>query len=192
MHLILSSCDFGNPNSRNCILKNLKKPVEECKVLFFPNEKATPQMIKNQKYYDYMISRGFSRENVHIFDYNHPSEFNNLDIDCIHISGGNTFATLERIKNSKADKMIIEYVRNGATYIGGSAGAHIASKNIEHLLPIDGNQTKIQNFDGLGLFDGILICHYSEERKKYYEEIIKTSKYHIYTLTDDESIVINI
>ena len=40
MKLILSSRDFLNDNSRKVIMDNLPKKIEECKVLFIPNEKA--------------------------------------------------------------------------------------------------------------------------------------------------------
>lgn len=40
MKLILSSCDFRNEKSKKTIIDNLSKPIEQCKLLFFPNEKA--------------------------------------------------------------------------------------------------------------------------------------------------------
>ena len=60
MHPVLSSCNFGNPNAQSDILKNLKKPAHQCKVLFSPNEKATPEIIHSEKYYTWMQQRGFS------------------------------------------------------------------------------------------------------------------------------------
>ena len=45
MKLILSSCDFDNKNSRNRIIENINKPLNKCKVLFIPNEKATKEKI---------------------------------------------------------------------------------------------------------------------------------------------------
>ena len=50
MKLLLSSCDFGNPRSAQIIKDNLCKPLSDCRVLYFPNEKATPEKIKNGKY----------------------------------------------------------------------------------------------------------------------------------------------
>ena len=41
MKLILSSCDFRNEKSKRTILDNLSKPIDQCKLLFIPNEKAT-------------------------------------------------------------------------------------------------------------------------------------------------------
>ncbi len=192
MRLILSSSDFGNPKSKDVILKNLGKPISESKVLFFPNEKATSESIRSEKYYHWMVGRGFSRENVYIFDHETPEKFFDLDIDCIHISGGNTFETLQRLRTCGADKAIVDYVKNrGVVYIGGSAGAHIVTQNIRHVLSFDENICGMTDFDGLKLFDGILFCHYTEERKAYYEKACIESPFPVYALTDEDSIVVD-
>ncbi len=113
-----------------------------------------------------------------------------MQIDVIYISGGNTFATIKRIRGCGFDKCIVEYINSGVTYIGGSAGAHIASKSIAHIVGIDPLPEGMTNFDGLGLFDGILVCHYNNERKKLFETLKADGKYKVYALTDDESIVV--
>ena len=45
MKLILSSCDFRNDNAKKTIIDNLSKPIEQCKLLFIPNEIATYEAI---------------------------------------------------------------------------------------------------------------------------------------------------
>lgn len=191
MHLILSSSDFDNENSKNCIINNLKTPIEKCRVLYIPNERASIQAIRSERFYDRVKKYGFQRENIYVFNYYDAKAFCNLDIDAIYVSGGNTFGTLSRLRTRKFDSEIINYVKNGVTYIGGSAGAHIVTKNIEHVLPFDDNNCGMTDFNGLGLFDGILFCHYNEERKPYYEKALKEGKYKVYKLTDEDSIVIN-
>ena len=191
MKLVLSSCDFRNDKSKNTIIENLDKPIGQCKLLFIPNEKATPEAIHSEKYYLRMQEFGFKRENIFIFDYWRPQAFFGLDIDIIYISGGNTFKTINRIKDCGFDNEIIRYVTSGATYIGGSAGAHIASKNIEHVSSFDAVPDDFNDFNGLGLFDGVLICHYTTDRKAIYNQLKLHGKYKVYTLADDESLVIN-
>ena len=75
MKLILSSCDFRNENSKRVILENLPKPINECKLLFIPNEKATLDAIKSGKYHNRMTEFGFSKENVTVFNYYAPKDF---------------------------------------------------------------------------------------------------------------------
>lgn len=189
--LILSSCDFGNTSSAKCIYDNLPKPIDKCRVLYFPNEKATEEKIKSNIFYNRLSMFGFHRNNIQVFNYFSPSEFDALSVDVVYISGGNTFGTLKRIKDSGADKVIFEHIKKGAVYIGGSAGAHIASSNIAHVEKYDANTFGLNDLSGLNLFDGILICHYSDERRKDYEELKRKGEHRVITLTDQESIVID-
>ena len=197
MKLIISTGDFINENSRRVILNNLPKNIEDCKILFIPNEKATKESINSNKYYKRLYVDGFTNpNNIYIFDESNPDKFRNLDIDLIYIGGGNTFATLDKIRKCNFDKDIINYIKKGVIYIGGSAGAHIVTKNIKHLLELDNNYLNITNFDCLGLFDGIIIPHYDqtgyepEIRNYVYKKVKKEGIYNVYTLTEDESLVV--
>ena len=197
MKLILSSSDFINNYSKQVILNNIDKELSDSKVLFIPNEKATPESIESDKYYDRLYKYGFTnKNNIYIFDESKVDLFRNLDIDLIYISGGNTFATLDKIKKSDFDKNIIDYINNGVTYIGGSCGAHIVTKNIKHLEKLDYNYLNIKDYDALGLLNGIIIPHYNEEeynpklRKQIYDSLIKENRYKVYALTNDDSIVV--
>ena len=167
--IILSSCDFRNSDSAKYIYDNLPCPVDQCKVLYFPNEKATEEAIKSIKFYQRLSEFGFSKENIYVFNYFSPAEFDvNTHIDVIYISGGNTFGTLKRIKESRAEKVILDCLSRGAMYIGGSAGAHIASRSIQHIAKYDVDTYGLTDFSGLCLFDGILICHYSDLSEQDY------------------------
>ncbi len=190
MKLILSSCDFGNPTSARFIIDNLCKPISDCKVLYFPNEKVTPEKIKSGKYEARVAAFGFQRKNIYVANYFEPAPFLNLDIDVIYISGGNTFGTMKLIRGSGFDKAIINYVQNGVAYIGGSAGAHIATADIAHVEKYDKDTFGLNDFTGLGLFDGILICHYTEDRKSDFEALKALNKHRVISLSDKQSIVI--
>jgi len=191
MKLILSSCDFHNPNSKKGIIENIDKPISECKVLFIPNETASKKAIRSDKYYLQMMNYGFLRKNIHVFDYYDAASFYNLDIDLLYIGGGNTFQTLDRLKKRKFTDEIVRYIKSGVIYIGGSAGAHIVSKNIEHVLRYDNNKTNVTDFEGLGLFDCIFICHFSAEREEHYNQLKASAPYEVYSLTNDETIVLS-
>lgn len=184
MKLILSSCDFGNEESKAFIIKNLPKALLECRVLFIPNEKATPEIIKSNLYYDRLCSHGFSRENILVFDHTKPEKFRGLTLDVIYISGGNTFGTMDKLRKCDFCKDIIDYVKSGVIYIGGSAGAHIATQSIEHVARYDDNNVGLTDFNGLGLFDGILVCHYTYRRKAHLDELLAEGKYKVEQLPD--------
>ena len=192
MNLILSSCDFRNEKSQKTIIEHLPKPIEECRLLFIPNEKATPEAIHSEKFYRRMQEFGFAKENTTVFDYYNPNAFLDLNIDVLYVSGGNTFKTLDRIRKSGFDKEMIRYIKTGVTYIGGSAGAHIVTSNVAHVSHYDDPPEGMTNFSGLGIFDGILICHFTPERQLHYEQLQNEGKYKVYPLTDEDSIVITI
>lgn len=190
MKLILSSSDFGNPISAQFIKDNLGKPIEECRVLYFPNEKATEERINSSKYYDRVSALGFQRQNITVFNYYDPVGYDSLEIDAIYISGGNTYGTIDRIREAKADVLIKKYVKNGAVYIGGSAGAHIACANISHVKRYDTNTFNVKDMRGLELYTGILICHYNKDREAHFLELKETSPFRVTALNDEESILI--
>lgn len=190
MKLILSSCDFRNEKSKKTIIDNLSKPIDQCKLLFIPNEKATQEAIHSEKYFLRMQEFGFTKDNIAVFDYYNEQQFINLDLDVIYISGGNTFATLKRIKDCGFDKEIIRYVRSGVLYIGGSAGAHIATQSVAHIAAFDPIPDGMTDFKGLGLFDGIIFCHYTEEHKAPYDKLKSEGKYKVFALRDEDSLVV--
>lgn len=191
--IILSSCDFRNKEAAQGIYDNLPLPIHQCKVLYFPNEKATEEAINSNKFYTRLAEFGFKRENIYIFNYFAPSDFDiDNDINVIYISGGNSFGTLKRIRESRADKVILDYVSRGAIYIGGSAGAHIASRSIKHVAKYDIETFGLTDFSGLNLFNGILICHYSEAREDDYITLTKQGEQNIIKLRDQDYIVFNI
>ncbi len=190
MKLILSSCDFGNPESAKFIHNNFCKPIAELKVLYFPNEKVTPSKIKSGMYESRLSAFGFQRKNIYVANYFDPAPYFGLNIDVVYISGGNTFGTMKLIRDVGFDKAIVDYVHKGAVYIGGSAGAHIATANISHVEKYDKDTYGLTDFSGLGLFDGILICHYTEDRKQHFEELKAGGQYSVIALSDSKSIVI--
>ena len=190
MKLILSSCDFGNPTSARFIIDNLCKPISDCKVLYFPNEKVNPEKIKSGKYEARVAAFGFQKKNIYVANYFDPTPFFNLDIDVIYISGGNTFGTLKLIRDAGFDKAIVDYVHRGAIYIGGSAGAHIATADVAHIAKYDRDTFGLTDFAGLGLYNGILVCHYTKDRKADFYALNSFSKYRVIALSDDQSIFI--
>lgn len=196
MKLILSSCDFLNDNSRKVIIENINKDLNECRVLFIPNQKATYEKIHSDKYYNRLTEKGFARKNIYIFDESETEKFRNLDIDIIYISGGNTFATLDKIRKANFAEDIKKYIEKGVTYIGGSCGAHIVTKNIEHLLELDNNYIGMKDYDALGIFDGVIIPHCKSKdynpdlREDVYNKLLEDKKYNVYKLTNDESLIV--
>lgn len=187
MKLFLSSKAFGNSVVTKKILIQLKKDVGIIKLLLIPT--ALSGMHQPDKYINELLVAGFSKDNIIVFDENNCKEYCNLNIDIIYVCGGNTFTLVKLINECGFGSEIAKYLSRDVIYIGRSAGTHLATKNIEHVLPFDENQIGLENFDAMGLFDGIIFCHYNESREKYYFEAIKKEKYNVYKITDEEMII---
>lgn len=184
MKLILTSQDLYNLNAKDVIVKNMPKPLAECKMLFIPSGSVAHETIYR------LCQFGFTKQNLIFFDHEKSENYVGLDIDLIYAGGGNTFTLLNKIRKSGFDKHIIEYVNSGVVYIGVSAGAHIVTQNIEHVKRYDDNNVGLEDFSGLGLFDSILLCHYTTDRREHLNELEKQGKYKIQHLTDSDSIVV--
>lgn len=95
--------------------------------------------------------------------------------DLIYISGGNTFYLLQELKNSKADKIIIEEIKKGKPYVGASAGSVIMSKDIKYIEKMDDKTVAINltDYNALNVVDFYTLPHHTNEPfKKTVEEII--------------------
>ncbi len=189
MRLILTSKGFGNDIVNNKIRNNILIDIKKAKVLFIPT--ALSGHYSYEKYLPDLIKFGFKEENIIIFDEKNTAKYRNLDIDIIYTCGGNTFTLLKLIRQYHFEDDLKKYLQNGVTYIGRSAGTHLVTKNIKHILEFDKNDAGITCFDALGIFDGIIFCHYSPKREKAYMSALHEKKYNVYRITDEEMILVD-
>lgn len=99
---------------------------------------------------------------------------------------------MEKLKESRADKIIKEFVEMGGIYIGSSAGSIICCSTIEGAEEFDNpNLAKgLNNFDGMGVFKDVIIPH--AQKEKYFDRIRKATErleskgYKVHHLTDDD------
>lgn len=166
-------------------------PLSACRVLFIPNEKAGRGDAWQEKLAFRLCGFGFSRANVHVFDAANPADSRNLAVDAVYISGGNTFATLSRIRTAGFEPDIIRYVYAGAVYIGGSAGAHLAGTDLSHVRVYD-RDDGLTDASGFGFWNGRLICHFTEERREHYERLSLQACGPVYALGEDDSLVLTL
>ncbi|MEE6031994.1 peptidase E [Avibacterium paragallinarum] len=84
--------------------------------------------------------------------------------DGIYITGGNTFFLLQTLKQTGADKLIIEHIQQGKLYIGESAGAIVLSPNISYILDMDdpSKAPELNSYHGLNSIDFYPLPHYGE------------------------------
>lgn len=124
---------------------------------------------------------GFQQRNI-FFAGDKISDGELASMDYIYVTEGNTFEVLELMQMRRVMEPMRTAVMNGATYIGASAGAIIAGTDIALAADFDRNFVRLQNLEGLKLFDGTIIPHYTKEELAQYiknsdEEVI--SRYHV-------------
>ena len=115
--------------------------------------------------------------------------------DYIYLTGGNTFFLLQELKRSGADKIIIEQVEAGKLYIGESAGAMVASPNIEYVKAMDSVKKApgLENFSALGLVDFYTVPHCTNFpfRKSAEKIIVQHSNLLLYPISNKDAILVN-
>lgn len=85
--------------------------------------------------------------------------------EVLYISGGNTFYLLQQLKAKDLVHFIAEKVRHGMMYVGESAGAMVASPDIEYAQVMDDSDAALGMFDfkALGIVDFYPAVHDDEE-----------------------------
>lgn len=83
---------------------------------------------------------------------------------CLYVSGGNTFYLLQEFKRKGLCEIIKERVLEGMMYIGESAGAIIASKDIEYSQIMDDKNVakELVDYSALRLFEHFILPHNGE------------------------------
>lgn len=116
--------------------------------------------------------------------------------DYIYVTGGNTFFLLQEMKRTGTDQLIIEEVNSGKLYIGESAGAIVASADIEYAKGVDSvdEAPDLESFDALGLVDFYPVPHYNyppfqEATKQIIDTYSSTLK--LSPISNQEAILVN-
>jgi dipeptidase E len=81
-------------------------------------------------------------------------------VEAIFVGGGNTYALLKRLRESRLLGAIQERVHHGVPYMGSSAGSNVAGPTI--LTTNDWNVVALDRFEALGLVPFNINPHYVE------------------------------
>lgn len=165
--LVLTSYGLTTEIGRKLIGKELNGyDVSDKKIFLFhePHYSIEPMLIKA------CLDMGFKKENI-ILSGQQKSNKEVLECDIYYCTEGNTFEVLSLMRERGLDSVIKEGFEGGnKIYIGASAGAAIAGVSIEEIRDFDRNFVGMVDFEGLSLFDGIIIPHYTKTQLKSYIE----------------------
>ena len=163
--LILTSYGLTTVIGRELIRRKLKRDgnLEQRKNFLFQE----PHYSVEKMLVEACVMLGFQRENV-ILSGQQSTKDDLTKMDYIYVTEGNTFEVLSLIRERNLVSVFREAFTNGATYIGASAGAMIAGSSIEEAKSFDLNFVRMTEYEGLGLFDGIIIPHYTKSELERY------------------------
>ena len=83
---------------------------------------------------------------------------------CLYISGGNTFYLLQELKKKNLLPLIRERIHQGMVYLGESAGAIIASRDIfyNHIMDDKNLSPGLTEYSALSMVDFFVLPHWKE------------------------------
>lgn len=111
--------------------------------------------------------------------------------DVIYMQGGNTFYLMKYIRLSGFDKILPELLDKRVLYFGTSAGSYVAGMSIE-----TGRWKKkkpqfgLTDMSGMGLVPFSMFAHYEASHNPIIKDNLKTLKYPLKILTDDQALLI--
>ena len=146
----------------------------------------------NPKYKIIIEENGYNLDSFDIEDKS-EEEIRNFfkDKNIIQVEGGNTFYLLKAIRETGFSKILKEFLEEGKVYIGTSAGAYIMCPSIEvsNWNPDGKDKFGLTDFTALNYVPFVLKVHYKEEQEERVREGIKTLKYPIRILRDEQGII---
>lgn len=167
--LIFTSCGLTTEVGEKLIRKELSAYDLKDKKIFLFHE---PHDHIEGKLVEVCEKMGFMKENI-ILSGKQKDMQEVMDCDIYYCTEGNTYEILDLLRERGLVSVIREgFAKGNKIYIGCSAGAAIAGVTIEEIGDMDSNFVKMTDFEGLGLFDGIIIPHYN---KKELERFISNS-----------------
>lgn len=163
--LILTSYGLTMKVGKRLIRKALTgMDLKDKKIFLFhePHYSIEPILINS------CLALGFQRENI-ILSGQQKSSKEVKNCDLFYVTEGNVFEVMSLLRERGLDSVFQEAFREGnKIYIGASAGAMIAGVSIEEGESFDRNFMSMKDYQGLGLFSGVVLPHYTKEELNRY------------------------
>jgi len=111
--------------------------------------------------------------------------------DIIYFQGGNAFYLMKHLRLSGLDKLLPNLLDKGMIYFGTSVGSYVAGMSIE-----TGRWKKkkpqfgLTDMSGMGLVPFSMFAHYEASHNPIIKDNLKTLKYPLKILTDDQALLI--
>jgi len=141
-----------------------------------------------EEYYALMLSSGIDFK---LFDIKGKTEREIRDFfadrNVVQINGGNAFYLLKVVKETGFDLILKSFLENGLSYIGCSAGSYLMCPTIEVAAwKLDRNRYDLLDLTALGCIPFLIKCHFKDSQKEEIAERVKTLKYPLKVLRDEQ------
>jgi dipeptidase E len=191
--MLLTSDGISNVKLKKEFLRMLPKDVSKIKVLMIITAgkhckntvKYTKESIRE------LTDVGIDIKSVELLDIDNKKILSvKRRFDVLYVCGGNTFFLLKKIRQSRFNVAIKNFVKSGKIYIGVSAGSYIACPTIDMATwkHLDTNMVGLKDLTALGLVPFIAVAHFA----KKYEDVIRkgasSSKYKVMILKDGQGV----
>jgi dipeptidase E len=162
--VFLTSTGFTNPKVYKRIIQNTIKKIQSACIITtaaIPLKENNPLAIRN---YNFLSGKGIKKVDYMDVEFDDPKELFNYDL--VFILGGNSRHLLYHVKQSGADKILLEIAKKKRTIVGASAGAMLLSsgnkytKDFNDILGINEDICDPLDLQGLNITDHILFPHY--------------------------------
>ena len=190
--LFLTSAGFINTKISQAFIGELYKPANKSKILIvaFAQDSKEESYVQQSK--EELKKLGF--KNIQIANMHHRIDISDRDkFDVIYVCGGNTFAILNKLRETNLDKFIKEQVNKNSIYVGVSAGSIIAGPYIEIAgwgSEGDNNEIGLKDLTGLNFTDIAVFPHFHDGLRNEIDEFRKKVNYRVIELTDDQAVFI--
>lgn len=190
--LLLTSAGLVNKEISQALLEELSVPIEKARVLVVAYAQNKEEKFYVNESKQELLSLGF--KNIIVANLNYSLNFNNdANFEVIYVCGGNTFAILNKLRETRLNELIIKQVNQGAVYVGVSAGSIIAGPDIEIAgwgREGDENEIGLTDLRGFGLTEVVIFPHFHKELQEEVEEFKKGVDYKVIELTNNQAVFV--
>ncbi|MEI8339199.1 MAG: Type 1 glutamine amidotransferase-like domain-containing protein [bacterium] len=191
MKLLLTSAGLSTQSIKDKFISLLDKPVSDILILVI----AFAQNDEEQFYVDQSVNelKSLGINKIVYFNLKEESFDESQKFDAIYVCGGNTFAILNRMKETGVFEYIKKLQNTDTVYVGVSAGSIIAGPDIAIAgwgSEADTNEIGLQDFNSLNFTDISIYPHFHDELKSEVEEFRKQVEHPVIELTNEQAVVI--
>jgi dipeptidase E len=117
------------------------------------------------------------------------------DLEAVFVAGGNSFYLLQQARRTRFTDLLADLVPKGLVYIGASAGAVLVGPSLEPIASLDdpSKAPDLDNVDGVGLVDFVVLPHYgSDASLPLYRSILDrwSHEFKLRTLQNDQLLLV--